>query len=126
MKKQTDQKSGENMPDKKKTLKDGDFINIQSWMITELHLEGSELMIFAKIFGFSTTEDQYFTGGLQYLMNWTSKTKKTVIANLASLIQKGYIEKVEEYFNGVKFCKYRTLIYPGGVKITPGWCKNYT
>ena len=85
MKKQTDQKSGENMPDKKKTLKDGDFINIQSWMVTELHLEGSELMIFAKIFGFSTTEEQYFTGRLQYLMTWTGKTKKTVIANLTSL-----------------------------------------
>ncbi|MDE7094395.1 MAG: helix-turn-helix domain-containing protein, partial [Oscillospiraceae bacterium] len=114
------------MSDKKNTLKDGDFINIQSWMVTELHLKGNELMIFAKIFGFSTTEDQYFTGRLQYLMNWTGGTKATVISNLNSLIQKGYIEKVEEYFNGVKFCKYRTLIYPSGTKIILGGYKNYT
>lgn len=82
------------------------FIVIQGWMISELNLKGNELVIYACIYGFSQMENQVFSGGLQYLANWTNSTKQGVVKNLKSLVDKGYIQKEDKYINGVKFCSY--------------------
>lgn len=89
-------------------IKDGNYIVIQSFMVKVMKLKGNELLIYAAIYGFSQTENQAFTGSLQYLADWTNSTKQGVIKNLKSLVDKGYITKDEQYINGVKFCEYRT------------------
>lgn len=82
------------------------YIVVQGWMVTELGLKGSELIIYALIYGFSQAENQVFSGSLQYLADWTNCTKQGVIKTLKSLIEKGYIAKNEKLINNVKFCEY--------------------
>jgi len=94
-------------------VKDGNYIVIQSFMVKDLKLKGNELLIYAAIYGFSQTENQAFTGSLQYLADWTNSTKQGVIKNLKSLVEKGFITKDEQYINGVKFCEYRTTEFNG-------------
>lgn len=87
-------------------IKDSNYILVQGWMVTDLHLKGNELLVFAIIHGFSQDGENRFTGSLQYLADWTSATKQGVIKNLKSLVEKGYICKEEKNINGVKFCEY--------------------
>lgn len=87
-------------------VKNENYIVIQGFMIKELKLKGNELLIYSIIYGFSQAENQRFTGGLQYLADWTNSTKQGVIKNLKSLVEKGYIMKEDKIINGVKFCEY--------------------
>lgn len=87
-------------------IKNENFIVIQGFMINELNLKGNELIVYATIYGFSQTENQVFSGSLQYLADWTNSTKQGVIKNLKSLVEKGYIVKNDKVINGVKFCEY--------------------
>ena len=90
-------------------IKDG-YITIQGWMRTELNLKGNDLLVYAIIFGFSQTNDQRFTGSLQYLADWCGSTKQGVSKNLKNLIDKGLIQKIEYEKNGVKFCEYSCMV----------------
>ncbi len=92
------------------------YIVVQGWMITELNLKGNELLVFAIIHGFSQDNAGEFTGSLQYLMEWTGNTKKTVITALKTLVARNLIQKTETYVEGVKFCSYRCKNYTGVVK----------
>lgn len=65
-------------------------------MVKKLNLKGNELLIYAIIFGFSQTENTSYTGGLNYLCEWTNSTKQGVIKNLKSLEEKGLIIKSEK------------------------------
>ena len=89
------------------------YIVVQGWMLTELHLKGNELLIYACIYGFSQLEGQVFNGSLQYLADWTNSTRQGVVKCLKSLIEKGYIEKVDKVVNGVKFCEYCATKFNG-------------
>ena len=97
-------------------VNDRNYIVIQGWMITDLHLKGNELIIYACIYGFSQLDGQVFTGSLQYLADWTNSTRQTVINSLKTLIEKDYIEKSDKIINGVKFCEYRAKNLTGVVK----------
>lgn len=112
-------------------LKEGNYITIQSFMSKELELKGNELLIYAIIYGFSQTENQYYTGSRQYLATWCNITKKSVDIALKKLLDKGLIEKEEEYKNNVKYCKYR-IIQPEyqattgvSTKLIGGWSKKF-
>ena len=82
-------------------------------MVKDLKLKGNELLVYAIIFGFSQADETAFTGGLQYLADWTNATKQGVIKNLKSLIDKGFITKNERFINGIKFCEYRSTLFNG-------------
>lgn len=94
-------------------VKDSNYILVQGWMVTDLHLKGNELLVFAIIHGFSQDGENRFTGSLQYLADWTSATKQGVMKNLKSLVEKGYIRKEEKHINGVKFCEYYSTQFNG-------------
>lgn len=81
-------------------------IVIQGWMVCELELKGNELLIYAIIYGFSQTDNQVFSGSLQYLADWTNSSKQSVMKCLKSLEEKQLIVKNDKYINGVKFCEY--------------------
>lgn len=97
-------------------IKESNYIVIQSFMVNELGLKGNELIIYAIIYGFSQTENQYFTGSLRYLEAWTNSTKQTVLNSLNALVKKGYIEKRSQIINGVKKVDYRYKNLTGVVK----------
>lgn len=97
-------------------LKDENYTNIQGWMVSKLGLKGNELIIYAIIYGFSQAEEQVFSGSLRYLAEWTNSTKRGVMNNLKSLVDKGYIGKRDTVINGVKFCEYYVTKFTGVVK----------
>lgn len=102
-------------------------------MVKDLRLKGTELMIYAIIYGFSQ-DDQHFTGSLQYLQDWTNCSRQAVIDNLKSLIRKGLLQKFVYQNNGVTFCEYHAKNLTGSQDSVPprqesvpgGWSKNLT
>ena len=96
------------------------YIVVQGWMLTDLHLKGNELLIYACIYGFSQLDGQVFSGSLQYLADWTNSTKRGVVKCLKSLVEKGYIAKADKVINGVKFCEYRVTKFTGVVNKVHG------
>ena len=90
-------------------IKNENHVVIQGWMVNDLHLKGNELIVFAVIYGFSQSVQRY-SGGLQYLADWTNSTKRGVIKNIQSLLDKGLIKKSENIMNGVKFCEYESSL----------------
>ena len=95
------------MADKTDLIKDENFYVTHGWMRKKLGLKGNELDVYAIIYGFSQTENQFFTGSHQYLAEWLGVSRQTVITCLKSLIKKGLIIKKEKIVNGVKFCEYK-------------------
>lgn len=91
------------------SIKDGSYINIQSFMVTELELKGNELLVYAIIYGFSQAEGTYFNGSIQYLADWTNSTRQGIIKNLKSLIEKGLIEKIGEN-NQINYYKANRVV----------------
>lgn len=90
-------------------VKDENYIHIPGWAVTRLGLKGNELLVYSIIYGFSQDGETRFTGGLQYLADWTNSTKQNCIKCLKSLVEKGYIIKHEKIVNGVKFCEYQAV-----------------
>lgn len=83
-------------------------------MVSDLKLKGNELLVYAVIFGFCQESSQCFYGSLQYIADWISSSKHTVINCLKSLQDKGLIGKHEYYQNRVKFCAYYVKNFNGG------------
>ena len=97
-------------------IKDGNYYVVQSFMVKDLKLKGLERDVYAIIYGFSQAENQWFDGSLQYLADWTCSTKQGVLKALNNLQEKQLIEKQDNIFNGVKFVKYRSTEFNGGIK----------
>lgn len=53
-------------------VKKENFVCIQGWMISELHLKGNDLLVYAIIYGYSQDGSSCFSGGLQYLADWVN------------------------------------------------------
>ena len=77
-----------------KYVKPENYIVIQGFMLTDLHLKGAELLVYATIYGFCQTEEQYFTGNLKYLSEWTNCTVRGVSKCITGLTEKGLISVV--------------------------------
>lgn len=90
-------------------IKDGNFFTVQAFMRNNLHLKGNELLIYAIIYGFSQIENQFFTGSLNYLADWTGASRTTIKRTLINLLKKGLLDKETIFKNGVRYCKYRAL-----------------
>ena len=93
-------------------MKDNTYITIQSWMITELDLKGTELIVYATIFGFSQDGESRFKGSRQYLAEWCNGTTRSVQTALNSLVDRGLIQKFENTVNNVKLCEYVAIFTP--------------
>lgn len=95
-------------------IKDGNYINIQSFMVKDLKLKGNELLVYAIIYGFSQNGEDKYTGSIQYLADWTNSTKQGIMKCLKSLVEKCLIEKNEIFKNGVKFVEYNCSEFTSG------------
>lgn len=101
-------------------LEKGNFAILRRFMITDLKLSGSELVIYAVIYGFTIGKNHCYTGGIEFLKKWTGIEKRNVFKNLDSLVSKRMLIKEDFYKNNVRFVKY-TAIIPNKVatKSTP-------
>ena len=108
-------------------LKDGNYLNIQAWMITKLNLKGIKLLVYAVIYGFCQDGDSCYHGSLQYLQDWTSGTKQSIIKVLKELVNEGFVVKEESFPNNKYYISKNYLenvhigkqILPEGKEILP-------
>ena len=77
------------MKQKRKTK---EYFTVYDWMITDLRLKGSELLLYAIIYSFCKDGETMVTG-LEYLANRSGIVKQWVSSVLAELQKKGYITK---------------------------------
>ena len=98
-------------------VKDGNYYVVQSFMVKELKLKGLELACYAIIYGFSQADGTAFNGSLQYLADWTCSSKQAIMNALKKLVEKGFLNKKDNYVNGVKFVAYEA-IYDAGMQDT--------
>jgi DNA-binding transcriptional regulator GbsR (MarR family) len=90
-------------------FRDDNYIVIHGWMINQLHLGGTELMLYALVYGFSQDGDCEYTGSISYMQSATGTSKPTVINTLKKLVSANLIIKTDKEINGVKFCSYRAV-----------------
>ena len=90
-----------------KDILDTNYLVINGWMKTRLGLKGTELIVFAIIYGFTQDGTTEYCGGLSYLMEWTDASKPTIINALKILCEKKYIERIDNFINGVNHVKYK-------------------
>lgn len=101
------------------------YIHIGGWMLNELHLKWSELIIYATIFSFTNgTEDHCFHWSSEYLSEraWVSRRQTT--NSLRNLEKKWLIFRKEREINWVKFVDYYTN-FPGWEKTSQAPGKNF-
>ena len=94
-----------------KMVKENSYINIQAFMVNDLHLKGNELLIYAIIWGFSQDGVSEYTGGLQYLADWTNSTQQGVLKALKKLLEKQLLLKSERRNGIIKYCTYKVTQY---------------
>ena len=75
----------------KRILEATNYLNIQGWMVTKLHLKGSQLLIYAVIYGFSQDGEGWFHGSRAYLAEWCSSDLGTVTRNLSKMVEDGLL-----------------------------------
>lgn len=88
-------------------INDNNYYQVSGWMLNRLKLKGSELHVFAIIYGFTQDGESEFTGSCKYLSDWLDVTKRTVLTALANLTNKGYLLKTKEVRNKVTYVKYK-------------------
>lgn len=95
-------------------VKNENYFVTYGWMTNELGLKGLELDVYAIIYGFSQTENQWFTGSLRYLSEFSGCTKQGAQKVLSSLIEKNLIQKKEVFENNQKKVYYRAVEFTNG------------
>ena len=117
-------------------IQDSNYFVVSGWMMNQLGLKGTDLLVYAIIYGFSQDGETEFTGSIQYLCDFCGGVSRpTIISSLKRLAENGLIVKTVREINGVTFNRYRVVknfnggsnnfiggvknLYRGGKKILP-------
>lgn len=73
-------------------VKPTNVLVLHGWMMTELGLSGNDLLVYALIYGFTQTDEQWFRGSIEYITNWTNASVRTIKYVLRRLEEKELIE----------------------------------
>lgn len=82
------------------------YVVIQDWMRFDLGLNGTELLVYAIIYGASQDGDTKFSGSRQYLADWCGCTVRSIQTALNNLTERGLLTKSENVHNNIKWCEY--------------------
>lgn len=83
------------------------YIVILDFMVKDLKLKGSELLVYSLIYGFSQDGESKYFGSRKYIAKWFNCSLPTIDKALNGLLEKKLIIKDEELINGVKFNRFR-------------------
>ena len=88
-------------------------------MINELKLKGTELLVYAIIYGFSQDGKNKFTGSWKYLASWCNVTERDIAKVLKKLVDKKLIIKRKtmnkvQYRVGTKFIEEMNKVHGVG------------
>ena len=89
------------------TLHATDGFGFKGWMVTELHLQGAELLTFALVHQFAQSGAGIYKGNTAYLSAWTGWSENTCRKHLTALVEKGLIAEVRGRENNSPFCFYK-------------------
>lgn len=84
-----------------KQAQNEEFYKLNKWMVTDLHLSGNDLVVYAIIYSFCERGNLY-VGSREFLAHEAGATKRTIDYTLKRLLEMGVIEKVEFGFKCVK------------------------
>lgn len=87
---------------------ENNYLVILDFMVKDLKLKGSELLVYALIYGFSQDGESKYYGSRRYIAEWFNCSLPTIDKALNGLLEKELIIKDEEIINGVKFNRFRT------------------
>ena len=82
------------------------FVKIWGFMLMDLKLEKTELLIYAVIFSMHRNYCDCFSGSREYLQSWSGASKSTVDKALLSLESKGLIHKQFRQYGNIKKAVY--------------------
>ncbi|MBM7022661.1 helix-turn-helix domain-containing protein [Treponema sp. Marseille-Q4523] len=99
----------------------GNYFTVETWMIHDLKLKPSELIIYAIIHGFCQDGQSYFYGSVDYIMRQTNLSKETVLTILQKLVAAGHLikrdvktvtvfDKAKTARGNQHFCLYYTAV----------------
>lgn len=101
------------MPTKEETIlsqsKNDFYIMVEGWMIKDLDLDSTSILIFAAVYGFCKKHERYL-GGYSYLMNQFGFSKMTIYRSFQKLTSRGLIVEHKEA---------RRKVYTIGTSVIP-------
>ncbi len=90
-------------------MKKHNYYVIQGWMVDEIE-SMAEIFLYAIIHGFCQSENQSYTGSINYLVQCTKSSRRTVQRNLSKLEENGLLTRKEIEIFGKPFIEYRTIV----------------
>jgi len=107
-------------------FKKHNHITVPGFAVVELGLSGNELLCYSLILGFTQDGESEFYGSLNYVSSALNVTRQNAKKIIDRLIARGFIEKREIFYSGVKFCHYiaRVPNNNGVAEIATGCCRN--
>lgn len=91
----------------KTKLKGTDGFTFHGWMVTDLHLEGGDLVAFALVHQFAQSSEGVYMGNTAYLSDWFGWSERTSRAHLLALQKRGLIVEVRGRKNNSPYCYYK-------------------
>ena len=88
-------------------IKSTDGFEFHGWMVTDLHLEGGDLIAFALVHQFATSKAGVYKGNTSYMSAWTGWSVRTSRTHLVALQEKGLIAEVRGRKNNSPYCYYK-------------------
>lgn len=95
--------------EKKTIVRSDNHVTIDGWMINELELSGSELIVYGLIWGFSQTENQWCTASQAYIARWANISTRGLRKILDKLEEKGLLIKETTTCKKGLESKYRAI-----------------
>ena len=92
-----------------KTESKSSYFIIYDWMIQELHLKGSELLIYAIIYSYCESGNKAFNGSLSLLSKKSGIEHRQLIRVLQRLVVKGFLAKEIAMDRGIALPIYRVV-----------------
>ena len=82
------------------------FIKIWDFMLGDLKLEKTELIVYAVIFAMHRNYCECFVGSREYLQGWTNASKKSIDRALLSLESKNLVRKEYRKYGPIRKAVY--------------------
>ena len=90
----------------KANLNPTDGFILHGWMVTELHLDGGDLITFGLVHQFTQGNAGIYKGNTSYLSAWTGWSENTCRSHLNRLIDLGLVKAIRGRINNTPYCHY--------------------
>ena len=93
----------------KTIIRSDNHVCLNGWMINELDLSGSELIVYAVIWGFTQDGNQWCTASQAYIARWANISTRGLRKVLDKLEEKGLLIKETNTCKKGLECKYKAI-----------------